>query len=1003
MTGITTKKFSTKNAQTFVDEVKLNDKSYFVFAGNPVPWNDENNPINANSSLNSYEHQIYKQLIFGKRVNDSDVSVMLPRYEWTSNTFYPAYDKDDVDLYTKQFFVYNSLNRSVYKVINNLGTNSTVRPSIVSNKVFTTSDGYTWKYMYTVSSQDDLKFTSNTLIPYTANQDVINAAIPGSIDAIKVEFGGVGWATFHTGTLQNVVNTQAVVVGNTASSNNNFYKNSSIYLKSGQGSGQKRTIIDYNGLTKTVIVDSSFDLYNNISLSNVVGTFYVGDTVFQNTINIPYGFSQGYIQPGDTLSQTNTNATGLVLTNNTTHVTIRQTSTQTFLDDLPIDGNRGYSLGTGTVTVNTTSNTVTGVSTSFVAGYSAGQYIKIGNSIRRITNVTNNTSLSVSSVFDAVYNANVHYKVLSAFTPLGYTYVSANGVVKSSDLNAVELSFNLTQGNFQLGELITQSGSSTNGVISYISSNTLTVSNIEGPGFGSFPISGITSNAIATVSAVYSTPNITLSNPQGTFILGLGLTSSTGGTANVTNFKIIPNQLTEYVISPNVVVEGDGSYANAYCIVNTASQSISSVVVYDSGVAYTEATVSISANNLYGNSAVLTAKISPISGHGYNPPNELGSNTACVTVDFDTSPNESYNIPGYGSFRQIGLLHNPLYRDVFLSTTNYTNGVLTINNPSGSFLVDEVVTQSNATSTIATGIVTASNTSKIHLKQLQGAFSNTSTNTTIRGLTSSVTANLQSANINYFYTLTSNQVVTQETTGASGLLVSANTSTVRLTNVEGVFKSGFNIQDPSTNSYSSVTAIRTANNQTTLSFDNFNQLARVTLSSNSAAFIDNEELEFRTIINNNIGRARVYNTTNELDLTLSSPTTSFLTNEFVTQGLGTSAIVRHANSTFIKLTNVEGNFTTTANLNGQTSGATSVVSAKLPVLVMYNVTGTLAESADNYIIGSSSNAVGYCSFSNTITYPNMVNNSGTVTYIENITPVTKTAFSRERIRMVVNF
>ena len=113
MTGITTKKFSTKNVQTFVDEVKLNDKSYFVFAGNPVPWNDENNPISANSALNSYEHQIYKQITFGKRVGNSDVAIILPKHEWTLNTFYPVYDKDDTELYTKQFFVYNSLKRRI--------------------------------------------------------------------------------------------------------------------------------------------------------------------------------------------------------------------------------------------------------------------------------------------------------------------------------------------------------------------------------------------------------------------------------------------------------------------------------------------------------------------------------------------------------------------------------------------------------------------------------------------------------------------------------------------------------------------------------------------------------------------------------------------------------------------------------------------------------------------------------------------------------------------------
>jgi hypothetical protein len=83
------------------------------------------------------------------------------------------------------------------------GTASTTKPTGVSTLQFTTADGYIWKYMYTVTTSNALKFLTNDYIPVQTltsddgsdQWDVQQAAIDGAIHVIKVTAGGSGYAT----------------------------------------------------------------------------------------------------------------------------------------------------------------------------------------------------------------------------------------------------------------------------------------------------------------------------------------------------------------------------------------------------------------------------------------------------------------------------------------------------------------------------------------------------------------------------------------------------------------------------------------------------------------------------------------------------------------------------------------------------------------------------------------------------------------------------------------
>ena len=1000
MAGILTEKFNISLASDFIQDVKSGNTNYYVFVSHSTPWANDSSPPAANLAISNYDHDVYDNILYGKRVTSADIKELIPRYNWTNNTLYAEYNKDDGELYSKQFFVYNSSAsvKSVFKVLQAGTGNSVVAPAIISTSPFKTSDGYVWKYMYTVSDSDMNKFGSNNYIPVTPNNTITAAAIPGGIDAIKVTAGGTGWVTFNTGILQSVINATAVVISSNASSNDGFYVNSSIYFKSGLGSSQIREVRIYNGASKQLVLSEPLDIKTNISLANVTGTFAVNDILTQNLVALSISSQSGYIQPGDTITQSNTGATAVIVTANSSYFRVKPLSSTEFIGNQAIDAGRGTTLGNSTVTTSNTGNTVTAAgNANFTGLYTAGDYIKVGNYFHRITSIANNTSLTIAGPFGDSYTANAHYKINSGATVSGAASISASGVIEFSDINGATLAIDTVSNSFDLGEVITQSASSTNGVIAFANSSRIIVSSISGSGFvANALVVGVTSNTTANVVSIVSNPTVTLSNTTGGFILGADVTSTSSGNAKITTISLLPNEQTEYIISPKVTITGDGSNAAAYSVVNTVSKSIESIVVFDSGVNYTEANAIVSANPSYGNGAVLKPLIAPVSGHGSNVAFELGATYTGISVTFGNTYTESYNLPGTGKFRSVGIIKNPLFDNVFLTISNYDRVKINLTG-ANTFNVGEVVYQAN----LATGTVVFANTSYAELKSVKGTFDKAAANLTVIGLSSERTSTIANVNVSEFIVV-SNSFVTQETSQAAGNVVSANTTTLRLTNASGTFQSNLVVFDTVSNAYANVTAVKTANNTKPLTFGYFNQLARVTLSQ-SGFFSNTEKVEMRTSIGTKIGSAIVYDTSNDIDLIISSNTAPFTINERIDQNSSANGILIGANNTHLKLTNVRGTFSPSANITGNTSGANANVTSALKVITLANIDGVLNESTNNYIIGLTTNAIGYVENPNTIVRPNLVRDTGSVLYIENLSPVTRTDVSTETAKLVIKF
>jgi hypothetical protein len=343
------------------------------------------------------------------------------------------------------------------------------------------------------------------------------------------------------------------------------------------------------------------------------------------------------------------------------------------------------------------------------------------------------------------------------------------------------------------------------------------------------------------------------------------------------------------------------------------------------------------------------------------------------------------------------MIKNPLFDNVFLTISSYDRVKLGLTG-ANTFDIGEVVYQAN----LATGIVVNANTTYAELKSVRGTFDNTAVNTTIIGLSSERTSIVANVDISDF-TVTSNSFAVQETTQASGNVVAANSTVLRLTNASGTFQSNLIVFDTSSNAYANVTAVRTANNTKTLTFGFFNQLARVTLSQLSGSFSNTEKVEMRTSIGTKIGTGLVYDTNNDIDLIISSNTAPFVINERIDQNSSANGVLIGANSTHLKLTNVKGTFTAGANISGNTSNANASVTSVLKILTLANIDGILNESTNNYIIGLTSNAIGYVESPNTIVRPNLVRDTGSVLYIENLSPVTRTDISTETVKLVIKF
>jgi len=197
MPTLVTKQFKVSNAKSFLEQfASSSNNSLYMFLAKPSVWNHNNDvpsePIDSNQNYS----KTWDEMISFKRITSNDMVNVVKRVNWIKNKVYSEYDHEDINLLQKEFYVLNK-DLDVYKCLsNNNGSPSTVEPIGKSLTVFSTSDGYKWKYLYSVNNIDKLKFLTDNWMPVRRDEDVASAGKDGGIEIIKLYSGGIEYSVF---------------------------------------------------------------------------------------------------------------------------------------------------------------------------------------------------------------------------------------------------------------------------------------------------------------------------------------------------------------------------------------------------------------------------------------------------------------------------------------------------------------------------------------------------------------------------------------------------------------------------------------------------------------------------------------------------------------------------------------------------------------------------------------------------------------------------------------
>ena len=233
MSAFVTDQFRILNAGSFVESIS-ND-SYYAFLGlsNPTPgsvgfgrtdnWDTSttNNPVDNFQYLSHYRDTS----LFGKKITTENARRVIRKVQWVSNTPYDMYRHDyrqgnessvskTVRLYDSNYYIITS-EFKVYICIDNGSSGS--NPSITGSLIEPTqtdieppvagSDGYRWKYLFSISPSDVIKFDSTEFITVpnnwltTTNSDIEIIRDGGDSDTnnnqlktVYIEDGGTGYS-----------------------------------------------------------------------------------------------------------------------------------------------------------------------------------------------------------------------------------------------------------------------------------------------------------------------------------------------------------------------------------------------------------------------------------------------------------------------------------------------------------------------------------------------------------------------------------------------------------------------------------------------------------------------------------------------------------------------------------------------------------------------------------------------------------------------------------------
>lgn len=285
-----------KNLNNFKNTVE--DESVYFFVSKPTSWTEGDLTPPSVYDTFTLEPEAHDEMLYLKRVSISNCVNVIRLYRWQEYRRYQAYsDKADLsDLLTKRtistneyypFYVVTDDYR-IYKCIDNgatpsnpYGVASTVEPTTVaytgSDTYTPLSDGYIWKYMFTLRPLDGSEFLTQDWFPVrtlseddgTDNWDILTNAVSGGVYNIKVTNAGSSYTNILPATDDsNTSNTQGFtysgsgtsidITSSSPSGTNDVYNGCYLYTKNSSGVVQEVVeVTDYDGSSNTLTLSGS--------------------------------------------------------------------------------------------------------------------------------------------------------------------------------------------------------------------------------------------------------------------------------------------------------------------------------------------------------------------------------------------------------------------------------------------------------------------------------------------------------------------------------------------------------------------------------------------------------------------------------------------------------------------------------------------------------------------------------------------------------------------------
>jgi hypothetical protein len=297
---------------------------YYAAIGRSDDWNDSDVPtVPTNDALSVRRARSSLQSV--KLIEDA--SYIIPRRTWVANLIYSPYDDNDVGFPENPFYVINS-NNEVYVCLeqgkrqDGSSQLSTVQPTgNTTGTPFRTSDGYTWKFLYSIGALRADKFLSSAYMPVRLvtftdsdspaedlQQEIVqNSAVKGQILSYRVVNGGSGYTSapkveiFGNGSGASAYAVRAgetivdikVKVDSAGNAGNSYfgsgYDYASIVISGGGGdSCTARAVLSTNvsGIGSNPIIDlkSSGVMFNSKPEGRENDDFITGDEIFRQVL-----------------------------------------------------------------------------------------------------------------------------------------------------------------------------------------------------------------------------------------------------------------------------------------------------------------------------------------------------------------------------------------------------------------------------------------------------------------------------------------------------------------------------------------------------------------------------------------------------------------------------------------------------------------------------------------------------------------------------------------------